>query len=134
MSNAIIRNHFETRLAAWAAAQTPAIPVTYEAIPFTKPADGMFLECFLMPGLTMNRSVSGTNATYIGLFQINLWGRQDRGMGALEKVSSGIVSLFPVFPKSGKVSIDELPRAEPSAADPSGWIVIPHVIKYRYES
>jgi hypothetical protein len=134
MSNLAIRAELEQRLAAWAAAQVPPVPVTFESTPFTKPADGVFLECFLMPALTLNRGVSGDHATYYGLFQVNVWARSGRGMGQAERLSSNIISLFPVVPKTGNVSIEQLPRAEPSMADPSGWIVIPHVINYRYET
>lgn len=129
-----VRATLESRLAAWAAAQTPPIQVSYENVSFAKPADGsLYLECFLLPNDTMNKYTSGTHSTQYGLFQVNVWSQNGRGMGEAEGVADSIVALYPIVPKFGLVSVEQTPTVGKSISDEAGWIISPVLIKYRYE-
>jgi hypothetical protein len=133
MSNSIIRAELETRLKAWADAQVPLIPVAFENVPFTKPSDGVFLEPLLIPLPTADREVTGTSKRFTGLFRVNCWARSGRGMGQVEKLAQNVISLFPLLPKRGSVSIESTPYSDNSVQDGTGWVVVPVTIKYRME-
>ena len=62
MSDAIIRAAIESRLTAWAKAQSPAIPIAYENMGY-KPTTGQrFLRGTLMPAGTLNPSLAASTA------------------------------------------------------------------------
>ena len=134
MSNSIIRSELEVRLKTWADAQTPKIPVAFENISFLKPTAGPFLEPLLIPNMTMNNELSGVRKTHMGIFEVRCWFPTGRGMGDIEKLSNNIVNLFRLVPKVGKVSIENSPYAERPQFDEAGWIIVPVLILYRYES
>lgn len=133
MSNAVVRAALETKLKQWADSQSPAVPVSFENVSFTKPSDGTFLECMLIPNMTLNKEVSGSRATLVGLFQVNCWARQGKGMRAAEQLAQNVINLYPIVPKTGAVSIEGTPYAESPLYDNSGWIIVPVVINYRLE-
>lgn len=134
MSNKIIRAELETRLKTWADAQIPKIPIAFENVAFTKPSEGVFLETYLIPSITLDREVSGAKQRLLGIFQVNCWARSGKGMRQVEQLSQDVISLFPLLPKVGAVSIDGTPSTESALLDQSGWVVVPVTIKYRYES
>lgn len=134
MSTPIIRAALETRLANWAAAQVPAIPVSYQNVSFTKPTSGLFLECILIPNVTLDREVTGAKHTRYGLFQVNCWGPQGTGMRAAEALAESVATLYPVFPKVGVVSVEQTPHVGAALDGGSGWELVPVLVKYRYET
>lgn len=134
MSNAIIRAALETRLKAWADAQVVKIPIAFEGVSFTKPSSGPYLQPLLIPNVTVNQDLSGARKTLLGLFEVACWWPSGKGMGGVEKLAQSVVELFPLLPKSGVVSIESTPYAERPVLDESGWIVVPVIILYRYES
>lgn len=134
MSNAKIRAELETRLKTWADAQSPQIPIAFQNVAFTKPANGPYLEPFLMPNATLNRTVDGKRKTYIGLFQINCWAQSGTGMGAVEALAQSVVNLFPMLPKTGAVSIEKTPEAAHPLPDDTGWVIVPVTVEYRMET
>jgi hypothetical protein len=135
MSNAKIRAELETRLKTWADAQSPKIPIAFQNVAFTKPADGSpYMEPILMPNATINRTVDGKRKTYIGLFQVNCWAQSGNGMGTVEALAQSVVNLFPILPKTGAVSIEKTPEAEHPLMDDTGWVIVPVTIQYRMET
>lgn len=135
MSNSKIRAELETRLKAWADAQTPKVPIAFQGTAFTKPVNGSpYLEAYLIPGATVNKDLSGKRKTYIGLFQINCWAQSGKGMGQVETLAQSIINLFPVLPKTGAVSVEQTPAADSSILDDSGWLIVPVTIRYRMET
>lgn len=135
MSNSVIRAELDGRLKAWASAQTPKVPVAFEGLAFTKPTDGVFLESFLLPAATFNTDITASKERRIGVYQVNCWAKNTgRGMKVVEQLAQNVANLFPVVPKTGVVSIEQPPHVEDSILDPSGWIIVPVVIRYRHES
>lgn len=133
MSNKIIRAALESRLSQWAASQP--LPVSYENVAFTKPDDTPYVECRLIPNVTTNREVSAAKQRRTGLFQVNVWTPQGIGMGQAETLAEAVVALFPVVPKSlGNLSIEQTPTIRPAILDGASWVIVPVLIKYRYES
>lgn len=133
MSNPIIRSELETRLKTWADAQTPKVPIAFEGIAFSKPT-GPFLEPLLFPNIVSDTTLAGDRQTYRGIFEVRCWCPSGRGMGAVERMASNIASLFPLLPKTGKVSVENTPYTERPQLDEAGWTIVPVMIMYRYES
>jgi hypothetical protein len=133
MSIQVIRAYFETRLKTFADSQSPAVPISFENLAFTKPTSGNFLECFLLPNQTINPTVDGLRKREIGIFQVNCWTRQGAGSGDGMSLAQSIVDLFPLIPK-GVVSVEKTPSIEKSLLDPSGWYITPVTVEYRLES
>lgn len=135
MSLRQIRLTLESRLKAWADSQAPALKVAGENFSFTKPVDGsMFLEIFFIPNVTLSRETSAAKKTYLGLFQINVWCRKDQGMGKLEDVADKLATMFPHALKLGRLTITDAPSVERPFPDDSGWVILPVLIKYRYDT
>lgn len=135
MSNSIIRAALESRLATWANAQVPKVTVAFEGVASQKPSDGsLYLEAFLMPNPTMNKTVDAKRNTYTGLFQINCWAPSGKGMGQVEALSQSIAALYPRLPKTGSVSVEKPPAVSKSISDDSGWLIVPVTVEYRMEA
>ena len=137
MSNSIVRSALETRLQLWAQAQTPVPAIAFENRAYTKPAVSstapMWLECKLLPNQPFSRDTTALKETFIGLFQVNVWGPSNNGMGQTERMADAVKQAFSVIPKIGSVSIEKPPKIGAPLQD-SGWIVVPVLISYRYES
>lgn len=135
MSIDLIRKELETKLKTWADSQSPAITVAWQDVSFTKPVDySPFVEPILMPTTTMNYELSGHRRTEIGLFQINVWTKKGIGMSKAESIATSLVTLYPIVPKTGTVSIESTPSLGRSLSDDSGWVITPVLISYRYEN
>lgn len=96
MSDKIIRSLFEGRLKTWATARVPALPIAYEDIPFTPPADGSpYLRAFLLPANTTSEDLEGKHTAYRGVFQVSVVTKAGIGRGAAESIADELAALFP---------------------------------------
>lgn len=95
MSNKLCRKAIETRLAAWAAARVPALPVAWENVPFTQPS-GAYLRAFLLPATTTGLDLAGAGRTYRGVYQISVASPINAGAGAAEGIADELAALFPL--------------------------------------
>jgi hypothetical protein len=127
-----VRSELESRIKAWAESQSPAVPVSWEGVAFNKPLDGVFIQPFILPAQTQNPTVDGNRTRELGILHVNCWSPDGIGMGRVEALADKIVSLFPILPKTGTVSIERTPSKQaPMVAD--GWRILPVVIYYRRE-
>jgi hypothetical protein len=95
MSQAIIRRAFETRLLTWANAQSPSIPVAWEAVEFTPPATGArYVRAFLLPAPTEATTLARTDREYRGVFQVTLCMPPNKGAGAAETLITSLDAAF----------------------------------------
>lgn len=133
MSNQTVATFFESRLQTWAQAQVPPVPIAFENVGFVKPSNSAWLEPFLIPNTTMNKEVSGQRKTHLGLYQVNCWAPKGEGMGEVRALADAVIDLFPLLPK-GAVSVEETPTASRPLPDGDNYVVVPVLIKYRYES
>ena len=133
MSQSVIRSYFETRLKTWADAQSPAIAIAYEGMPFTKPVTAPYLELFLLPASTTNPSTEAVRRREIGIFQINVVVADGKGSKESQNIAEAIITLFPVVPK-GIVSVEQTPHVGHPLVNLDGKRVLPVSITYRYES
>lgn len=134
MSTTAVRAALETRLKTWADAQSPKIPIAFQNVTFNKPTSGTYLEAILIPNYTFNREVSGQHHTDLGMFQVNCWSKVGEGMGKAELLAQQVRDLYPLIPKNMSVSIEQTPSIDNPIQDPSGWVAVPVLIKYRFEA
>ena len=82
----------------------------------------------------MNNELSGSRKTHLGILEVRCWCPSGKGMGAVEQLSNSIINLFPLLPKVGGVSVEKTPYAEDYLLDEAGWVIVPVLVFYRYES
>jgi hypothetical protein len=134
MSNAIIQAAIEVRLAAWAGAQSPAIPIAYENMGFKPTAGQRYLRGTLMPAGTLNPSQGGEHKRYHGFYQVDVYVPANGGTGPSRALTKAIEVLFkcPTTIQSGglNVHINRTPSVGPGMPDDSGFYMVPVTIWY----
>lgn len=90
-----IRYLLESRLKTWADAQSPAIPVAWQNVPFTPPAT-RYLRAWLLPAETGSETLDGAHRRYVGVFQVSVVVPQGTGPGAAEAIAEAIAALYPM--------------------------------------
>lgn len=95
MSDALVRAAFETRLLAWANAQTPAIPVAFENAAFSAPT-GRYARAYLLPAPTACETFNGEHRRRMGVFQVSLCMPIGTGPGAAAALTASLDAAFPL--------------------------------------
>ena len=93
MSQELIRKAFETRLKAWADAQTPAIPVAWPNVAFVPPA-GRYVRAHTLPAQTQFLSLDGECKTWEGIFQVTFCMPLGTGSGTVESLITSLGAAF----------------------------------------
>jgi hypothetical protein len=132
MTQRTIRLEVEAKVKAWAAAQSPAIPIAYENVAFTKP-DTTFIELYIIPATTVNQTVSAARKTLTGLIQFNIYTKEGVGTKKSEEIAQALIDLFPVVPKAGTVSIEQTGSIMNTLYQ-AQWLVTPVRFRYRQEN
>lgn len=127
------RSEIEKRLSDWAKAQVPPIPVAFQNVRFTKPTSGPYFEIFMLGDNSVNRDVAAKGVRTTGMFQINCYAPVGTGMAQVEALANNVVTLFPVLPKTGTVSI-EAPLNTTGSYVEDTFVCIPVRARYRIES
>ena len=134
MSDAIIASAIESRLYAWAAAQTPAIPVAWENVDYTPIAGNRYLRGFLMPADTLNPSQGSAHKHLHGIYQVSVYVPANTGTGGARGLAKEIEVLFArgtVIVKSGlNVRINRTPATSQGMNDDAGFYMTPVTIYY----
>lgn len=128
-----IRQEVEKALLAFAAAQTPPLAVALEAKSFTKP-DGPWIEIVFLDPEPMNPTVDGTRTRVYGVFQINVYVLDGKGMKQLDALTKALVDLFPMHQKElyTTFSVEQTPSVSRSFPDDKFRCAAVRV-KYRQE-
>ncbi len=120
MSLALVRAAFEVRLAAWAAAQSPAIPVAYQLKTFTPPTT-RYVRAWLLPAPTNSVDITGLHREYKGVFQVDICTPADgQGTGAANALAASLDAYFPLTGPMTQGSIKVYVTAPMSATQPRG--------------
>jgi hypothetical protein len=127
-----LRTEIETRLKVWADAQSPVIPIAYQNVKFNKPLSGSYLEVVLLGHHGKSSGLSASGVTRTGIFQINCYSSLNTGMAQVETLAESVVSLFPVVPKTGTVSI-EAPLSWSGSYVEDTFVCVPVRARYRIE-
>jgi hypothetical protein len=105
MSNVIIRTAFESRLATWAALQSPPLPIAYENRAFIPPANNRYLRAHLIPARTDSEFIEGTHRGYDGIFQVSIVQPLNSGTAYSANLALALDALYPVYFKEGSFNI-----------------------------
>lgn len=132
MTQQTVRQEIESKLKEWAAAKYPTLPIAFENVSFTKP-DGDWIQIVFIPATTVNNNVAASRATLYGLFQINIYTKNDTGTKKSEMLAQSLIDLFPVVPKVGTVSIEQTGSIMNPMYD-AQWRVTPVRFRYRQEN
>ena len=134
MSNVIIRKAFEDRLATWAAAQLPPLPIAYENRAFSPPANGRYLQAFLIPARTDSEFLEGNHRGYDGIFQVSIVMPLGSGTAQAGNIALALDAIYPVYFKDNAISIyitSPMSAAPPIITD--NTFVLPVSCLYRGE-
>lgn len=133
MSNKLVRAAIESRLAAWAAARSPALAVAWENVPYT-PGSSSYLRAFLLPAATTGIDLAGAGLTYRGVYQVNIVSQINTGPGFAEGVVIELAALFPLnilLPVTGLTLQVLGPVTAAQGAQDSTNFVMPVSFQYR---
>lgn len=145
MSQKIIRSLYESRLAAWAAARSPALPIAYQNLEFPgknpdgsqKPMPATYLRAFLLPAETDSLDLAGDHRLYQGLFQVSIVAPTDKGAGAAEQIVNELVALFPLnlrLTKDGLTVQVITPASQGPSIQESISYMVPVSFRYRADA
>lgn len=96
MSDALVIAAFETRIEAWAAAQTPAIPVAFHLVDFEPPAT-RYIRAWVLPARTLSKDWAGDHRLRRGIFQVDLCLPLDgSGKSAITALAASLDVAFPM--------------------------------------
>lgn len=129
-----IRQEVETVLTAFASAQNPKLAVAIEAVPFTKPTNGPWIEIVFLDPEPMTATVDATRTRVYGMFQVNCYVMDGKGVAPLERLTSEVAALFPVHRKDlyTTFSVDQPPKISQTFPDDKFRCAAVRV-KYRQE-
>jgi len=96
MSHAIIRQLYEARLKAWAAAQMPALRIAYEGVKFVPTTSETYLKAYTLPAATDSQDLEGAHRLYLGIFQVSAVTPSGNGPGKAEALADQIAALYPL--------------------------------------
>lgn len=129
-----VRQEFETRVAAFAAAQVPPLLVSYENIPFTRPTNTPWLECYIAPATTVSATLDTSTNRERGTLGITVWVPSGKGVTKADEIAAKIVKAFPVLPKVGVLSVEQPVNTSRFILADDGWGAIACSCPYRVES
>ena len=132
MSVARIRAAFESRLAQWAAARVPALPVVWTNASVSLPAVD-HLRAYLLPAETGSRDLAGKNRSYRGVFQVTVFTKAGIGPNRAEGIARELDELFPVALRmlNAGLGVQVLtPMAARPAIVETDWYSVP--VDFRY--
>lgn len=94
MSNAIIREAFESRLNTWATNRSSPLAISWENIAKDL-TDEFYVESYMFPSENTNDFLEGNHIRFVGFFQFSVVGQKGYGVGAIELIAQEICNLFP---------------------------------------
>jgi hypothetical protein len=130
-----IRQEIEGAIAAFAAAQSPAITVSYEGVAFNKPVGAPWLEVVFLNSVTTNATVDAARTRTYGTVQIAVYVPDNKGMKQLDTLTNAIAALFPVTDRArySTFFVDQPPNISPAMIDTQFRMAAVRV-KYRQEA
>ncbi|MBH8611215.1 DUF4128 domain-containing protein [Pseudomonas mohnii] len=138
MSDRVIRSLFEARLKAWASARVPELPIAYEDVAFTPPANNAsYLKIFLLPGNTDTEDLEGKHTSYRGVLQISVVTKSGEGRGASELIADEIAKIYPNNLELSKVDFTVFirsPMATAGAIHGDTFSSLPLSFQYRADT
>jgi hypothetical protein len=94
MSDALIRAAFETRLNAWAAIQSPPLPLVFENITTAQAIP--YARVTILKGDTENQFMDGRHRGRTGVCQVSLVLPPNTGAAKAEAIAASLDAAFPL--------------------------------------
>ena len=119
MSQSRIRKIFETRLATWAAALAPPLPVLWENVRVAVEPVSPHLRAYVLPATTLSPYLAGEARTFIGIFQVSIFTLAGAGPKRGEEIAAALDALFPcndVFTDAGGLAVQVMTPVSASPA------------------
>ena len=119
MSQSRIRKILETRLATWAAARVPPLPVLWENVRVAVEPVGPHLRAYVLPAPTLSPYLAGEARTFIGIFQVSIFTPAGTGPKRGEDIAAALDALFPcndVFTDAGGLAVQVMTPVSASPA------------------
>lgn len=95
MSEGLIRQAFETVLSAWAASQSPAVPVAWQNVSLVPQPTGRYLRTFLLPANSFSEDIGRRHTGFSGIYQISVCAPTGTGNAEGEALAASLRALFP---------------------------------------
>ena len=134
MSTPRIRAILESRLATWAAARVPALPVLWENAREDMEPSADHLRAFVMPATTLAMTLEGNDRRYVGIFQASIYVVPGSGPRKAEAIVAELDALFPNAERFSDASGFALQVATPvsamTAQQEPGWFHIAASFRY----
>lgn len=129
-----LRQEVEKTLFDYASTKSPKILVAFEAVPFTKPVAGKWMELTFIEPVVMNPTVDVLRTRKYGIIQIACYAPDGKGMKELDEFTEQIIALFPVHDKSKFTTffVEQTPKVSASFPDDKFRCAVVRV-KYRQE-
>jgi hypothetical protein len=129
-----IRQEVESAIAAFAAAQSPAISVAYEGVAFNKPVGSPYLQVVFLNNAIKNATVDAMRQRVYGSFQVMVCVPDGKGMKQLDTLTSAVAALFPVYDKAkySTFSVEQPANISPPMTDAAFRVAVVRV-QYRQE-
>ena len=119
MSQNRVRKILETRLATWAAACVPPLPVLWENVRVAAEPAGEHLRAYVLPATTLSPYLAGEARTFIGIFQVSIFTLAGAGPKHGEEIAAALDALFPCndsFTDVGGLSVQVMTPVSASPA------------------
>jgi len=133
VSQLIIRQLYEARLATWAAARSPALQVAYENGSFIPPAS-TYLRAFQLPLEVDSQDLAGAHRAYRGIFQVNVISPTNGGAGVAHGIANEIAAQFTLNLRltSGAVTVQIVkPSSVAQGLQDDTHYIVPVSFRYR---
>lgn len=133
MSQARVRNAFESRLAAWAASK--GLPVVWQNVGAGN-MTGDHLRAYLLPAQTLSMDLAGEHRGYRGVFQVSIFTRPNIGANRAESLARELDDLFPVALRmlSAGLTVQVMtPMASRPSIVETDWYSVPVDCRYGAE-
>lgn len=137
MSTKLCRQAIESRLSAWAAARTPALPIAWQNVRYAPTTGASYLRAFLLPATTGSEDLSGDHRRYLGVYQVNVCVPIETGPEAAEAIVGEIAAQFPVNLRitASTVTVQVItPVSEGPADQDATHFIVPASFTYRADT
>lgn len=137
MSQKAIKAILEARLNTWAGAQSPAIRIAWENVPFTPISGETYIRCQIIPNEAASDDLAGEHRLYRGVFQMSIVRPAGSSAGPVYDIVASLNAQFPVNGRytSGAVAVQVVTpvSAGPAITEESTYTV-PAWFRYRCDT
>ena len=138
MSQSRIRKILETRLATWAAARVPPLPVLWENVRVVTEPVSPHLRAYVMPATTLSPYLAGEGRTFTGIFQVGIFTPAGAGPKLGEGIAAVLDALFPCvgsFTDVGGLSVQVMtPDSASPAMQDEGFSMVAASFRYQCQT